>query len=105
MRLQGRKEYGMIITSIYEKDFSTPEKVALYVIDNCQGDCYECPFAGFPCYETFGCPYDCPENREEMKKAIVDYLNRPIRKVSTLRYIEGNNIDDLDAREVFYNLH
>ena len=47
------------MASLYEKYFSTPEKIARYIKENCVIDCYECgwPINTIPCKRKFGC--DC----------------------------------------------
>lgn len=46
------------MTSLYDKYFSTPEKIAHYIKEYCIIDCYECSWpASIPCNHKFGC--DC----------------------------------------------
>ena len=49
---------GDTMVSLYDKHFSTPEKIAHYIKENCVADCYECGWPDtIPCDRQFGC--DC----------------------------------------------
>lgn len=61
--------------TVYETHFSTPEVMAMYIVDYCPCDCYECMMPNdIPCYREFGITTD---QAEKYYSEILEWLNSP----------------------------
>lgn len=59
--------------TVYETYFGTPEEMAMYIVDNCPVDCYECLMpSDIPCIGHFGIMID---EAEEYYSKILNWLN------------------------------
>lgn len=57
--------------TVYEQMFGTPERVADFVVSDCNYDCFACPFNGTVC-DYGDCIY---KGQDEWRAGILERLN------------------------------